>query len=416
VHTEDSIVARLKGQARPAGGAVGGGSAPGQVSTGAGMSAAMAQILSGRAAGWAQRRSPAPISAAGISLALGLCAAAWFTAGTRAGDVNGALALCGCYLAGRAAAQGASAGWLARICLAAAEYAVYAGLAVGAGVPGEGGAWELAVTLIVLLAVRQTMSGCRGVPGRGAGDRGIVDRAAGVILAMPAEGRVSLVAVAAPAWGPGATLLGLIVWAIAVMVYAIAGNQGGRAPAGERAGHGLAALVACRDDGMLARCIGRLVRGQIVPLPAALAGLAAASALAVLGLRNLPGLIALAPLVVMLLAAPGSSHRHDGPFDWLVPAVLQGGQYVYIAALGFASGVAGPLIFSLCATIAIRSAAAAAGEADTGMGWEGRMLAAGLGAVLGLATLTYLALSVYLGVLICRKALTYLVPAEGSRR
>ena len=134
-----------------------------------------------------------------------------------------------------------------------------------------------------------------------------------------------------------------------------------------------------------------------------------------LGLRNLPGIIALTPPVVMLLAAPGSSHAHDGRLDWLVPVVLQVGQYVYISALGFASGVAGPVIFVLCAMIAIRSAdlayrpqnaQPAAAGAGTGLGWEGRMLVAGLGAVLGIGTLAYLALAAYLGVLICRLVLT----------
>jgi len=148
--------------------------------------------------------------------------------------------------------------------------------------------------------------------------------------------------------------------------------------------------------------------------------------LAVLGLRNLPGAIALTPLVVMLLAAPGSSHRHDGRLDWLVPAVLQAGQYIYIAALGFASGVPGPVIFALCAMIAIRSAdlayqtengqPQAAATAGAGMGWEGRMLAAGLGAILGIATFAYLALAAYLGALICRKILaSCLMPAREDR-
>jgi hypothetical protein len=243
---------------------------------------------------------------------------------------------------------------------------------------------------------------------------------------MPAGGRVLLIAVAAPAWGPQAALLGLIVWGIAATgcsvaglggdgIAAVAGPGGDGIAAGEAARHDRAALVASRDDGAFARFLGRCVRGQLVPLPAALAGLAAVSMLAVLGLRNLPGIIALTPPVVMLLAAPGSSHAHDGRFDWLVPVLLQVGQYVYISALGFASGVAGPVIFALCATIAIRAADLAyraetalpvAAGLGTGMGWEGRMLAAGLGAVLGIATFAYLALAAYLGVLICRQVST----------
>src|SRR6266567_4399204 len=48
-----------------------------------------------RVAGWAAAQSLPPNSMTGISLALGLCAAVWFTAGTRPGNAAGALALCG---------------------------------------------------------------------------------------------------------------------------------------------------------------------------------------------------------------------------------------------------------------------------------------------------------------------------------
>ncbi|MDQ2876088.1 MAG: hypothetical protein M3Y33_15385, partial [Actinomycetota bacterium] len=51
-----------------------------------------------RIADWAERRSLAPASAAGISLILGICAAAWFTAGTRSGNLYGAIALAAGYL------------------------------------------------------------------------------------------------------------------------------------------------------------------------------------------------------------------------------------------------------------------------------------------------------------------------------
>jgi len=200
----------------------------------------------------------------------------------------------------------------------------------------------------------------------------------------------------------------------------------------ERLGHGVRIaddIDAGGDEPRLGRLAG-YVRDRRIPLEMCPTSNvqtgAAASMLAVLGLGNLPGAIALTPLVVMLLAAPGSSHRHDGRLDWLVPAVLQAGQYIYIAALGFASGVPGPVIFALCAMIAIRSAdlayqaengqPQAAATAGAGMGWEGRMLAAGLGAILGIATFAYLALAAYLGALICRKILaSCLMPAREDR-
>jgi hypothetical protein len=176
--------------------------------------------------------------------------------------------------------------------------------------------------------------------------------------------------------------------------------------------------VACRDDGLIATEIGRPVRGQLVPLPPALTGFAAVSVLAVLGLRHLPGFLLLAPVVAMLLAAVGSSHPHDGRLDWIVPVLLQAAQFAYVAAIGAASGVPGPLIFAVCAMIAMHYADLADhARRGAALGWEGRMIAAGAGAALGIATFAYLLLAAYLGVLICREVMTNWLPAtEGDRR
>jgi hypothetical protein len=162
-----------------------------------------------------------------------------------------------------------------------------------------------------------------------------------------------------------------------------------------------------RDDGSFARYLGQLVRGHIIPLPPALLGLAAGVLLALLGLRDLPAVILLTPLVGLLVAAPGSSHPHDGRLDWLVPAVLQAGQYVYLAAVGYAAAAPAGVTLALCAMTAIRYAELAAwpsqGRSPVGsaIGWEGRMLVAGLSAVVGVTTVIYVALCVYLAVLTC---------------
>jgi Family of unknown function (DUF5941) len=192
------------------------------------------------------------------------------------------------------------------------------------------------------------------------------------------------------------------------------------------------AVLRCRDDGAISRWFGRLAHGQLMPLPAALLALAAVATLAHLGLRDLPGLLILAPAIVMLVAAPGSSHPHGGRLDWLVPAVLQGAQYVYIAALGFAVGVPAPLTFALCAAIALRYAdlgsagspalvarrRRAAGaparpapgqpvrEQGSWLGWEGRMIACGLGAAMGIAMFAYAVLAAYVAGLACWKLVT----------
>jgi hypothetical protein len=218
---------------------------------------------------------------------------------------------------------------------------------------------------------------------------------------------------------------------------------------------GAAMILALRDDGAAARWAGGLVQGNLIPVPPALAGLIATALLAALGLRHLPSFIALTPPVVMMLAAPGSSHPHDSRFDWLVPVLLVAAQFVYMGPLGFSLALPGPIVFSACAVLAIwyasntaivTGSAAAAGAAGglgfgaqgdgpghrlgslpesgpvswvgwgAGLGWETRMFVIGLGATFGLATFGYLGLAAYLGVLICREVMTgYLVLREEDR-
>ena len=175
-------------------------------------------------------------------------------------------------------------------------------------------------------------------------------------------------------------------------------------------------IVACRDDGPLARQIGRVVQGQLPPLLPAVAGVTVTVMLAALGLRSLPGVLLLTPAVAMLLAALGANHPHDGRADWLVPALLQAGQYIYLAALGFALRVPAPATFALIAVIALHhmdllhrhryGVSPGPKVAVAGLGWEGRMLVAGVGGLLGIETVFYIALAGYLGLLFGWDSLT----------
>ncbi|HMH93992.1 MAG TPA: hypothetical protein VK586_23295, partial [Streptosporangiaceae bacterium] len=147
-----------------------------------------------RVADWAERQSLAPASAAGISLIFGICAAAWFTAGSRTGNLYGAIALATGYLvtlgsreflspaqfqpadfpaAGAAGAAGASipaglvagtgaarSAWLAMLGTRLSEYAVYVGLALGATAEGWRGVWPLTIAALGLAAVCDTMTVC----------------------------------------------------------------------------------------------------------------------------------------------------------------------------------------------------------------------------------------------------------------
>jgi hypothetical protein len=232
-----------------------------------------------------------------------------------------------------------------------------------------------------------------------------------------------VIAVTAPLWGARITFLALIVWGAVAAARALA--QGAWAP-----GRPASGIAACRDDGPAARLVGRLVHGQLTPLPPALAGLSAVALLAALGLGNLTGVLMLAPVAALLLAAPGAGHPHDGRLDWLAPVVLLAGQYIFLIALGLAGRVPGPVMFAMISVVALRHldvARRAAQQAGwpaqpTGLGWDGRIVLVGLAAVLGFVTFAYLALTAYLGWLLCRASVSGWLAvrqppiSEGGRR
>lgn len=383
---------------------------------------------------------PVPAGALwGMALACSVCAAAWFTAGTRLAAVAGGCVLGGGYLlafAGRhsaarpaplpaaawrptAPAPPAEAhqrwpAWAGPPAAAAAEFTVYAGLAAGAPASQRPAGWVLAAGAMTLLVLREVTLGCRAL-----------DRPGQLFHAGPdgcALGRqILLIALITPVWGALAALAVLAGWGLAMLGWELLRPGAGFLRPVWRSGGqamraAMAALIACRDDGPLARRAGHLVRGQLVPLPPALAGLTAILMLAAAGMRGLPGVLLLSPAVGMLLAAPGAGHPHDGRADWLVPAVLVAGQCAYITALGFAAGVPAPLTFALASVIGLHHLKLA-GEcqrwvgsypgstgviADArGLGWDGRMLVAGLAALTGLVMFAYLALTAYLGWLLC---------------
>jgi hypothetical protein len=355
----------------------------------------------------------APASVAGISAALGVVAAVWFTTGRPSGYAIGAAAGCASYLAGRTARglAGPQLGaWprtaaeraIGQVAGVAVEAAIVAALAAGGTAAGQPGLWRLATIVLILLTIRQVASACSDpepdVP-REALLEGFVWR----VLAFPPGGQMLLVAVVTPVWGSQAALTGMAWWSAIALASMLMTR--GAVPAELRP------LPAWRDDGPVATWLGRLVRGQLIPLPPALTGLAGVSVLAVLGLRDLPGFLLLTPVIAMLLASVGASHPHDGRLDWLAPALLLAGQYVYLAAAGFASGVPLALVFLLCALIALHYRALTAGaRAGLALGWDGRMLVAGLGAALGLATFAYLLLACYVAVLVARALRTANIP------
>jgi hypothetical protein len=492
---------------------------------------------------WAEDRGLTANSLVGISLTLALCAAVWLSGRGRLDLFGGALALGGWLLARavavlaaeqadvvrqRAVGQGAvgregavrqgavrqgavgregvirqravgkegnrRAGlrseavrseavkgfaWLFAVGSAAGECAIYGGIAAAGQSGGWTGAWPVAITTVVSLALADLLAAVGGAvetggvagtggvivadpettggatapgavtappdvgPGRAVAGYSMAWRWIGQVLGAPA-GRVAVAGVALVLGGPQAALacvLAVTTVSVGVAAWRLASRPrpGGLSvwlpafgpPPGDFAAWPAAPrgpVMTCRDDGALARWAGRLVRGNIMPLPPICAGVSAIALLAVLGLGGLPDIVALAPLMALLLAAPGSAHPHDGPADWLAPILLALGQFVYLAALGFGRQVPSPVVFALCALTATwyvgiatwsqvlatvpgsavpgsavpGSAVPGSARPMGGLGWESRAFVVTFVAIAGIATVGYLGLSLYLGVLICR--------------
>ncbi|NUW30148.1 hypothetical protein HTZ77_01700 [Nonomuraea sp. SMC257] len=183
-------------------------------------------------------------------------------------------------------------------------------------------------------------------------------------------------------------------------------------------------VVTYRDDGPLSRGMGALVAGQLPPLPPVVAGAFVTGVLLMLGVAGSDGLALFAPAVTLLLAGPGSSHPHDGRFDWFVPPVLRVIEYAFVAACGFAHGVHPVLIMLLLGALAfhhydlvyrLRQRVYPPPWLSTfGLGWEGRMLVIALAGVAGVMTFGYALLALYLWGLFGWESLTCWLAAPRS--
>jgi hypothetical protein len=430
-------------------------------------------------AAWAAMRQLTPAALYGISLGLGLIAAVWSAELAVRSKLLAVAALAGSFLFARTGSLVAATsregrikavvGWLGIACGLLTELGLYAGLAVSAGLSpgvtartgvagldgtfgsalrdtavatwggaGTTGVWRLAIAAALLLGLRKLAGLSYEHTARTPGNlfpRSVL-RLGEETATLPAGERLVLIAVTYVFFGPRLTFLLLLAWGVLAAGYVLAGqlarsltaDPAGRAaleypedlpssPAWPAGGE----LAAYRGDGPLARWIGVLVDGRLPPLPPLLVGLLVTGVLAALGLANLPGILVL--VEVMVLAALGALHPHDGRADWLVPALLLTGEGVYLIALGLARHVAPWLVFALIAAVLLRhldlACRARAGRglpADTaGLGWEGRMLLAGAAALAGVVPFAYAALSGYLWLLFIWDFLSgWLAPADGG--
>jgi hypothetical protein len=413
---------------------------------------------------WAAWRRLTPAALYGISLGLGLVAAVWFAELDVRAKLLAIPALAGSFLFARTGSLVAATsrdgrisplvGWLATACGLLTEPALYAALAVSSrlgqsdgldgtfggalrntfvatwGGAGETGVWRLAIAALLLLGVRK-LAGLGYERTAGApGDlfpRSVL-RTLEQAITFPAGERYAVIVLTSVLFGPRLTFLILLGWGVLGAGYLLAGQIArsaraagparSRRPDDEDEDNGLAAY---RGDGVLAHWAGALVDGRLPPLPPVLVGLLVTGMLAALGLGNLPGILVLTPIEAMMLAALGSRHPHDGRLDWLAPALLLAGEGVFLGALGLARQVTPWVVFALLAAVLVRhvdlACRARAGrglEADVlGLGWEGRMLLAGVAATAGLVPFAYAALAGYLWLLFIWEFLAvWLVPAN----
>ncbi|MFD6951919.1 hypothetical protein A6A08_10675 [Nocardiopsis sp. TSRI0078] len=191
-------------------------------------------------------------------------------------------------------------------------------------------------------------------------------------------------------------------------------NAGGREHRGERLDPVRPDLRVLRDDSRLSRLLGRIAPGAVPPLPSALTGALIVGTLLAAEHGRLTGITLFAPVAALLLSGLASGHPHDGRFDRLVPPVLRLTEYGYLAVLGLASGVPGPLVFVLLMVVAChhrddvaRPAAGTVrpqGVRTAALGWDGRMLVTAVGGAFHALTPVYGILAGYLAVLLVREA------------
>lgn len=169
-----------------------------------------------------------------------------------------------------------------------------------------------------------------------------------------------------------------------------------------------------RDDGHMGMLLGRLAPGIAPPLFTAVAGTIIVTVLLLADQGRLTGITLCAPVAALLLSGLAAGHPHNGRFDRFVPPILRATEYGYLATLGFASGVPGPLVFVVLVTVACHHRDDVArpavgvnrpsGTRAAALGWDGRMLVIAAGGALSALTPAYGILAGYLVVLQVREA------------
>jgi hypothetical protein len=358
-----------------------------------------------------------PLMLSQISVAFAAITAVWLSVASVHGEVIALVAAiavvvtghAGRMLAGQRSATAVE--WGLAGCGMLAEFVVYAGIAAavtfhpgvqlgvaasslsgtfvaGFGGVGAAGVWRLAILAVIFTVLTAMVDVCVHGPAL----PGTRLR----LFGPPGDIRLPLACAAVLVFGPRAAFLVVLVLGVVALGVTIADGTHQTSDRGELRGY--------RGDGRIAVWIGKWVDGKVPPLPPLLVGLLVTGVLAALGLKNLSGILLLTPVEAMLLAAFASWHPHDGRSDWLVPPLLQAGEYVFLAEIGYAGRVWPAMTFAVVAAVGLRHldlayrvrGGLASGIDRRGLGWEGRMIIAGIAAAVGIAPLAYTALALYL--------------------
>ncbi|SCG45336.1 DUF5941 domain-containing protein [Micromonospora inositola] len=402
-----------------------------------------------------------PTAVTMISVAFAVAAAVLFGVGGRPALVAGAVLL---YLGfvldcvdGQLARYtrhfSAWGGWLDTMADRAKEYLVYAGLGYGATHAGFRYGWALAIAAMTLQTVRHMTDTWYGVlhdeaarrPRPATGDAGgiggklnaastKVQADTGSVsywlkrtVVFPIGERWALMALTAALFGPLVALCAVLIWGTSAFAYTGALRtlraRWMRVPV-------LTTVDATlhRDDGPLARSLPA-ARG---PLALAAFGALGAAVLLVAALRTvhaddrLPGWAVPVGLLVLLVAGFGARAAHAGPLDWLVPAALRAGEYLFAIAVGVAGRAPAWLIFGYVLVLALhhydltarleKRQAAPPLHAAT-LGWEGRSAVLAVASIAGIASIALATLGAYLLVVfVASVVLAWVVLPARARR
>nr|WP_320068246.1 DUF5941 domain-containing protein [Micromonospora sp. RTGN7] len=385
-----------------------------------------------------------PTGVTAISVLFAVAAAVLFGVGGRPALVTGAVLL---YLGfmldcvdGQLARYtrhfSAWGGWLDTMADRAKEYVVYAGLGYGATAAGFRYGWALAIAAMTLQTVRHMTDTWYGVlhdeaarrpKAVGTGGGGIGDKlnAASTrvqadtgslsywlkrTVVFPIGERWALIALTVALFNPLVSLVAVLTWGVLAFAYTGALRtlraRWMRVPVLDTVD-----ATLHRDDGPLAARLPAL--RPVGPLTCAVIGAVGPAVLlvaAVLRVRSdgdpgglrwaVPG-----ALLVLLVAGLGAGAAHDGPLDWLVPAALRAGEYLFAVAVGVVGGVPAWIVFwyvfvltlhhyDLTARLEKRQAAPPLHPWT--LGWEGRSVLLTVAAIAGFAAVLMATLGAYL--------------------